>query len=606
MLNTMRRAFSVVDVSRGWSLLYLASTMAASVMEAGGLAMVFVFFQVALSPENFGGIAAIGVLHEWLGSPDLNIFLAILSIVVVLFFAVRSTMLMISIFISATFRRKLQFNLTRKLLRAYLAQPYVWHQEKGTSRLISNVAQHTGGVVQHLILAALDIAGASITMVVLLGSMAFLRPSETIIAIVILGLSGTLFFVIFRGRLLAWGSRNVQAIDGLYRTVREAFRGIKVVKVQELQDFFAHRVENRVGEMMDIALRQSLIQRVPHIIFEMIVVTSVLLVVAFAFGSGVPASEIVPTMALFGAGAIRILPHVSKVLTNLQSIRMFEPALDAIRTDLFEMNLNQPSPKADPPPRPSGETLELHNVSFAYAGGQAPAVSDCSLMIARGDRIALAGLSGAGKTTLVDLLIGLLSPQSGRLVLDGESVERFPFGLFAYVPQEPFVISDTLRRNIALGQDNIDEEALARAIEGAALSDVVQRLPDGLDTVMSEDGQGLSGGERQRLGIARAFYRDAEFLVMDEPTSALDALTEAEVSSTLEGLGHSKTIILIAHRLSTIKKFNKIVFLQLGHIVAQGGFDELYSHNEQFQKMVDFLSVMTPSVIESQSLRDAL
>jgi len=241
------------------------------------------------------------------------------------------------------------------------------------------------------------------------------------------------------------------------------------------------------------------------------------------------------------------------------------------------------------------ENLSLRSVSFAYPGASRMAIRGVDLDIRGGEQIALVGLSGAGKTTLADMLLGLIEPADGEVMINGQRCQGVPPGLFAYVPQDPFIVHDTLRRNIALGVPDIriDHDAIARAVEGAALGAVVGRLTNGLDTLMGEDGTGLSGGEKQRLGIARALYRDASVLVMDEPTSSLDALTEAEISATIAGLRQTRTVVLVAHRLSSIKTFDRVVFMEGGHVAASGTFGELYAGNDRFKTMVDYLSVAT-------------
>jgi ABC-type multidrug transport system fused ATPase/permease subunit len=590
MLSAILNAFRLVDVRGPWALLYLASNMFSALLEVAGLAMVFVFFQAALDPTNFGGIRQLSVAYEWLGCPPLNLFLAGLSIAVIVFFVVRSAVLIASIWIAAALRRELQLQLTPKLFHAYMRQPYIWHLDKGTTHLVNNVAQHTGGVVQHLIIASLDIVAAIVTLIIYLGAMAVLRPIGAAIAVVAFIGLGLAFYFLLRVRLVSWGRRTITATDSLYRTAREAFRGIKIVKLHGLEDRFTGQMESCVREYTGLALRNTLAQQTPRIALELVLIAGVLLAVALAFGMGGNAAEVVPAMVLFGATGIRILPHVTRILGHVQSFQMFIPTLEAIRSDLRE-TLTAATNNEQPTERCDFTDLALRNICFAYANGDEQILVDCSLKLTKGDRLAVTGLSGAGKTTLIDLLLGLIKQTSGAISLNGLQVDQLPYTLFSYVPQDSFTVLGTLRANIALGVTNPSEELIQRAVDGAALRAVVQRLPNGLDTMISEDGAGLSGGERQRLGIARALYRDAPILVMDEPTSSLDALNEAEISAAVDGLGTDKTVVLIAHRLSTIKRFERIVVLDAGRIVTEGKFDELYARNSTFQSLVDALSL---------------
>jgi ABC-type multidrug transport system fused ATPase/permease subunit len=593
MLSAILDAFRLIDVKGRWMFLYLASNFCAAILEAGGLTMVFVFFQAALDPKTFGGIRQLAVAYDWLGRPPLHLFLSALSIAVIFFFLIRSVLLVANIWIAAALRRELQFQLTPKLFYSYMRQPYVWHLSKGTTRLVNNVAQHTGGVVQHVIIASLDIVATSVTLLIFLGTMAMLRPVGTAIAVAVFVALGGGFYFLLRVRLVSWGHRTIIATDSLYRTAREAFRGIKIVKLHGLEGRLLAQMEGCIKEQMGLMLRNALAQQTPRIAFELVLIAGVLLAVSFAFSMGGNASEVVPAMVLFGATGIRILPHATKILGHIQSFQLFIPALDAVREGLNEI-VTPPNSATKSGEKLTFSNIDIRDVSFAYAGTNKQTLNNCSLTLARGDRLAVTGLSGAGKTTLIDLLLGLIPQTNGCIYLDGQPVEQLPFGLFSYVPQESFTVHGTLRENIALGVRVPDEGAIRKAIDGAALSGMVNRLPNGLDTMMSEDGAGLSGGERQRLGIARALYRDAPILVMDEPTSSLDVLNEAEISEAIENLGKDKTVILIAHRLSTIKNFSRIIVLGEGKIMAEGRFDELYALNDQFRSLVDALSMQEP------------
>ena len=604
MIRTIRQAFALLDRgSRPWLYAHVAASTLGAFLEASGLGLVFVFFHAALEPGDFSGIPPVHWLYVELGQPARHQFLAVLALIVVAAFVLRSVMLLAAHWIGYAMRRQVQCALSASLFRDYLAQPLVWHVRRGASRLLNNVGGNIGTVMLHLVVGALEVVGAVAMMLFLLATMGWLRPVETLVACVGLGSIGFLYLRLLGSRLSQWGQLRVVAAEAMLRSVREPLRGIKTVKVAGLEEHFARRVDASVKDLMDVNLRQGMVQQAPRYVMEVLLVGGVLIAVAVGFTAGQTAADIVPTMALFAAAAVRLLPQITKILLNVQQFRYAEAALRTLREDLTDL-AGQDRPRLTAPVRDAvgGDfsRLALRGVSFAYPGADRPAVHDISMELGRGEHVALVGLSGAGKTTLADMLLGLVEPDSGTLLLDGRPTRRFPLSLFAYVPQDPFIVGDTLRRNIALGaaDEAVDEAALRRAVAGAALEPVVARLPQGLDTVLSEDGGGLSGGEKQRLGLARALYSDAEVLVLDEPTSALDALTEAEVSATIGGLRGRKTVVLVAHRLSTIKAFDRILFMEGGRIAASGRFGELYAGNQRFRTMVDFLSVTTEGVID--------
>ncbi|CAG0927332.1 MAG: ABC transporter ATP-binding protein [Candidatus Desulfobacillus denitrificans] len=603
MLSSVRQAFLLLDAgSRPWLAAYLASAMLAAVLEAVGLGLIFAFFQIVMAPGDFGGSETLVALHGFLGAPAPDRFLSILTVVVILAFVMRTGLLLLTSWVALAMRRHVELGMVGSLFRGYLDKPLVWHLVRGSSRLMNNIAHNVGLVVQHIIIGSLDILGAMVMITLIFATMGWLRPFETMLAIVVLGVSGTAYFFLVQHRAMAWGKLMVGVSEARWRTVREPLRGIKTVKVLALENYFASQVDHNTRRFLDVFLKQGMVQVAPRLVLEVILVGGILVAMALALGSGRDAQSIVPMMALFGVAAMRMLPLVTRILQTLQYIRYSQSALATLQEDIGDLvERTHTSRHAEAVVR-HFENLSLRNVSFAYPGASRMAIRGVDLDIRKGEQIALVGLSGAGKTTLADMLLGLVEPADGVLLLNGQRCTGVPPGLFAYVPQDPFIVHDTLRRNIALGvpDDQVDQGAVARAVEGAALDAVVGRLPKGLDTLMGEDGTGLSGGEKQRLGIARALYRDASVLVMDEPTSSLDALTEAEISATIAGLRQTRTVVLVAHRLSSIKTFDRVVFMEGGHVAASGTFGELYAGNDRFRTMVDYLSVAT--VEEGKSL----
>jgi ATP-binding cassette, subfamily B, bacterial PglK len=593
MLTSVRRSFALLDAgSRRWLVAYVISALLVSALEAAGLGMVYVFFQIALAPESIGDIAMLRTVHEQLGAPEPGRFLSILSAAVIAAFVLRAALMLSGAWIALAMRRALELTLVGKLFRIYLNKPLVWHAARGPSHLMNNVASNVGQVIQHIIVGALDLLSAAIMTAFLLATMAWLRPFETLVLCIVLALAGSAYLVVAQKRVVAWGEVMVQASEEKWRAVREPLRGIKTVKNLGEEEYFARRLDSSMARYLDVYVSQNMAQNVPRHVLEVLLIGGVLGAIGSAFAGGASASQVIPAMVLFGTAAIRLLPQATRAIQVLQYIQFSGSALAALGDDLGALA----RPRATFAPRGPARgfsAVSLRDVSFRYASAGQDALRSVSLTVSRGEHVALVGLSGAGKTTLADVLLGLVEPSSGVIMVDDARVSNMPRELFAYVPQEPFIVRDTLRRNIALGLDDgeIDDSSVHRAVQGAALAAFVARQPRGLDTVMTEDGTNLSGGEKQRLGIARALYRNCGCLVLDEPTSSLDALTEAEISATIAALRGTKTVVLVAHRLSTIRKFDRIVFMEDGQISAVGSFDDLYKRGGRFKTMVDFLSV---------------
>jgi ATP-binding cassette subfamily C protein len=293
------------------------------------------------------------------------------------------------------------------------------------------------------------------------------------------------------------------------------------------------------------------------------------------------------------------MPALVRISSTLQNFRFAAAPLDIIYSDLTRGGAwpdKLATGPADPPTRsvvPVVNGIVLDHISFSYEETSGSALHDITLEIPAGAAVALVGASGAGKTTLVDVLLGLQPPSGGMLRIDGVAYDptTLPRGLFGYVPQETFLMDDTIRRNIALGipDSEIDGSRIAAALDAASLREFVAGLPQGLETVVGERGVRMSGGQRQRLGIARALYTDAAILVFDEATSALDGITEAEVIAAIDRLHGAKTLVIVAHRLSTVRRCERIFFLAAGRLVDSGSFDELIARNTAFGAMVDQL-----------------
>jgi ATP-binding cassette subfamily C protein len=303
------------------------------------------------------------------------------------------------------------------------------------------------------------------------------------------------------------------------------------------------------------------------------------------------------TLAVFLTGGLRLtaslLPLQSALLTIKQSIPASKTALDIISEPIqnsFQTSIDLSRTLSDAP------NLKITDLSFTYRGSTQPTIRSVTLEIRGGDQVAIIGTSGAGKSTLVDLLLGLLDPQQGTIEIDGlnpkELINTQP-GVFGYVPQRPGMVAGTIAENIALGVERfeVDPIKLERAITDAHLKDLIESLPEGVDTVLGKRKDELSGGQIQRIGLARALYTQPKLLVMDEATSALDASSESEINRALEAMRGKVTVLLIAHRLNTVQHSDSVFLLDEGKLVAQGKFSELLRTNSSVRHLADLMAV---------------
>jgi ATP-binding cassette subfamily C protein len=330
----------------------------------------------------------------------------------------------------------------------------------------------------------------------------------------------------------------------------------------------------------------------PRLLIEGLVMGSVLLVVGFMLLLKQDMQTLIPTLGLFAMAAVRLMPSMNRILSGLTSARYYSASVNNIYHDLKELE-NVPSSPNERVVSESfsfNQSIKLENISFRYHGAEKDSLKDVSLTILKGQSIAFVGPSGAGKTTIVDALLGLLEPGSGRVLVDGVNINTNLAGWqqkIGYIPQPIYLSDDTIKRNVAFGveDDKIDDEQVWTALRAAQLEDFIVSLPDKLDTLVGEHGVRISGGQRQRIGIARALYHNPEILVLDEATAALDNETESEVTKAIEALSGTKTIIAIAHRLTTVRNFDCLFFMKDGKIVDAANFENLLQNNIDFQKM---------------------
>lgn len=352
--------------------------------------------------------------------------------------------------------------------------------------------------------------------------------------------------------------------------LQQGFGAVKDVLLLGREDDFLNQHRRHSADSAKLGARQAALQMLPRIWLELLAISGLVMLALIIIRKGDPLETLLPTLGVFTAAAIRLMPLATRVLGAIQSARYRLPVVDTVYSELHMLDAT-PAPQRGPRIL-LDDVLMLDQVSFRYPSAEAMALIGVSLSISRGISVGIIGESGSGKSTLVDILLGLLAPISGTVTVDGINIQthlRSWQAQIGYVPQAIFLTDDTLRRNVAFGLANtqIDEVAVWRAIEAAQLEEFVRSLPLGLDSLVGERGTRLSGGQRQRIGIARALYHNPSVLVLDEATSALDDDTERGVMNAVRALQGDKTIIIVAHRLSTIAHCTRFFRLSGGRLV---------------------------------------
>lgn len=482
--------------------------------------------------------------------------------------------------------------LSTQLLSHYLWTPYTEVSRKTTADMVRGMNDSVFRLFNSVIQPLIDLTTQTLTVVAIFTVLFIASPWTTLsLAAGFLAFS-LIYLSVVRPKARQAGETLNEAALQSWRTAFAALGGIKEIQVRDSQQFFVSTYElqaRRTGEGARMAgFLNGLAGHLLQMLF--IIAIGVVLIFAVAGSEGEPA-QLAGLMALYVAAGFRVLPAINGLLGNINTIRVGLPGMRNVEEELSALTPRAGSEHRSAVSVAAQDALVLDDVSFTYPGSDRPAITRLTARLPFGSSTAIVGGSGAGKTTLVDLILALHTPESGTIRADGVDIQDIKGQwreIVAYVPQDVFLRDASVAENVAfdVARQDVDESKLARALELAQLQGVVGDLTEGIDTNIGERGSRLSGGQRQRIGIARALYRGAQLLVLDEATSALDNATENEIASTLRALRGEVTQIIVAHRLSTVRNCDQLLYLEDGRVAASGTFAELIDRSPDFANLV--------------------
>lgn len=463
--------------------------------------------------------------------------------------------------------------LATRLLEQYMKEDYEFHLGRNMAVIQRAVRSDVDGFY-HLVRCLLQLMSELIICVVLAALLFVSDFWMALFLVVLLGLCVSTVVVISRKKAKKLGADDMVAGSKMNQWLMQGIGGIKEIKLLSREDYFVNSFKEYSDKSSDNQRKQQVLIQLPRLLTETVSIGAVLLWLVIAAAYGMDLLSIVPTLAVFAVAAFRLLPSVGKINGLLADYNFYRPRVDFIYEDMHVVQEITECNKSDDKIISFNESIELSDVSFAYAGTDKYILDKVSLSIARGESVGVVGPSGAGKTTLVDVIMGLLKISAGDIKVDGVSVFEGLSSwqrLIGYVPQNIYLSDDSIRHNIAFGipDEEIDDDRISECIKEARLLDLVSELTDGVETVIGDRGIRLSGGQRQRIAIARALYFSPEVLVLDEATSSLDNDTEAAVMEAIEALHGKVTMIVVAHRLSTIEKCDKVYRVEDGKVTRQ-------------------------------------
>jgi len=492
-------------------------------------------------------------------------------------FVIKNVYLFVLLVAQSTFTQRLQAKLAVRVLRAYLYSPYDLHLQRNPSELLRNANSEALDIINSVVYPGLILTMELLTVSAILTLLFVAEPAVSLFACLLLGGSALLFMKTIRRRLSIYGEQ-IQFFRGkMLQAVHESLSSVKVTKVFGREKYFLDAFSSHADGYVEANRFRQIATEVPRLFLEVVAILGILGVAMVLTSQGRPSVSITVTLTLLSVALVRTIPSVNRITAALATLRYGDYSLETVSRDLAELEKEDEDTDeaASTTPLSLQDSIEFAMVDYQYPGAAANSLSNLSMVIPRGSSVAIIGPTGAGKTTLVDLLLGLLHPTRGKILIDGVDLEsnvRAWQNSVGYVPQDIYLVDDTIRANIAIGipDEDVDDVAIRRAARAAQLDEFVESLPLGLCTIVGERGVRISGGQRQRIGIARALYHDPSVLIMDEATSSLDNETEALVIEAVDRLRGTRTIVVIAHRLSTIRNCDRAFVLRNGELFASG------------------------------------
>ena len=533
-------------------------------LETASASLILPLVSAILDEEKFAENRYVIQIRELFGIENIRTFTLCMLGFIIAIYIFKAVFLILQTYLLARFANKNRARCTTNLLWQFLHRPYEYYLYAETSDIIRTIYGDMDNIF-NLLLQCMNFASE---LVVSLCLGVFLLITDWKMCLLMLLLLGVLTLINVKVikkhlNIAGEGSRITQA--GMYKWILQGASGIKDVKVLRKEYYFTDRYSDSAEGYADNQIKYNVLTNLPRLLIEAVAILGILIYVMISMLMGVNIASLMTTIAAFAVAAMRLLPSVNRLNTYIANIAYFEPALDFIYENVNTKGLSEENvlitynPTEEYVPALSfKDKIELNDITFAYPNTDKNIFTHADMTVPIGASVGVVGASGAGKSTIVDIMLGLLEVKSGEILCDGiDAIEHYPEWLshIGYIPQTIYMLDDSIRRNIAFGVDDsdIDDDRVWAVLKEAQMMDFVKDLPDGLDAQIGERGVRISGGQRQRLGIARALYHNPQILIFDEATSALDNDTETAIMDAIDSLHGQKTMVIIAHRLRTIE-----------------------------------------------------
>ena len=559
-------------------MLLLVLIVIGALLETLGVSMILPIVTAVVEPDVFTENELVVKVCQVLGLKSLEEFVIAMIIALILIFILKNAYLLFMYYVQHTFICNSQFLISRDLLRIYFNKPYEFYLNANTSDVLRTLYSDTTGVFSLLLECIQFVSEMVIAMCLGLVLLVIDFQMTVVMCVVLFGVTG-LIALFFKPKMGQIGQEARIRQSRMYNSIIQSIMSIKDVKIFAKEESFLEEYDNNGRKFYNLSRSQKVLGSIPRLIIETVCIGGVLAYLGVMIALGRSVASMLPQLSAFALAAVRLMPSANRMSTYLANIAYYKPTLDFVyeNVDMPQDVKEEYNPKTAPggaEKLPFHDKITIEDITYQYPNSEKKIFDHAKMEIQLGKSVGIVGKSGAGKTTLVDIMLGLLDPQGGRILCDGVDVLTNYKGWLhniGYIPQTINLIDDTIRANVAFGipREKVDEKRVWEVLEEAQLTAFIKEQPKELDTEIGERGIRMSGGQRQRLGIARALYHNPELLILDEATSALDNDTEAAIMEAINKFHGRKTMLIIAHRLKTIEKCDIIFAVKDGQIVQE-------------------------------------
>lgn len=577
MIQTIKkfnRLLNPRQKNRVWILFLMM--LVGAVLEVLGVSLMLPLMSALMQEDILETNEVIGNVAATLGIPSHKRFVLLCLLALFIIYIVKDLFLMLEYYAQARFVNNNRFGTQVSLLRALLSRPYEYFLSANSGEVMRIIQEDTNQTY-NLLTTLLFFATEMLVSIAVFITIFVIDPQMTIFVMIIMGVVMLMITKVVKPIMEKEGLSRQKHYALANKWLLQSISGIKEIKVGHKEKFFESSFEASGKKLAQAERRNNVYGNVPRLMIEMSSVCAMLTVIAILIIGGRDMQSLIPSLSAFVMAAVKLLPASNRIVTAINSIAYQTPALDKMLENIEIIEKDKGAEPIDLDGEAAIEkmsfkdTILLSDITYAYPNSESDVLSGADMAIPVDTSVGIVGASGAGKTTAVDILLGLLAPKGGHVYCDGVDVmENYPgwLSIIGYIPQSIFMLDDTIRANVAFGiaADKISDEQVWHALREAQLEEFIKGLPDRLDTQIGERGIRLSGGQRQRIGIARALYTDPELLIFDEATSSLDNETEAAIMESINSLQGKKTLIIIAHRLQTIENCDIVYRVSDGKI----------------------------------------